>query len=198
MRAHGFERPAGQTRLIPVGIKSAHASMFLRSVGVSVNQATMGHRRVGDPELAAVEQIAFTVLRRCRAQRRHVRTGVGLGDREAADFFTGDERRNKFFLLLFAAKLQQRQCRTDLHVDGNPHGAVGPRNLFGDQHHGEKAETVAAVRFRNHRAVETQLAHLFYQVRTKILFLIILGGARRDLLLGKLARQVAHRDELFR
>ena len=52
---------------------------------------------------------------------------------------------NTLFFLFLRAELEERQSRTDLHVDRHPHGAVRSGDFFGDQHHGEKAESVSAV-----------------------------------------------------
>ena len=99
--------------------------------------------------------------------------------------------------MLLTAELQKRQRRADLHVDRHPHGAVNPRDFFRNEYHGEKAETVAAVFFRNDTAEESQFAHFEQQVFAKVMLLVILGGGGRDLFFRKLARQVADRDQFF-
>jgi hypothetical protein len=84
-RAQGLDRLAGQTRLIPVGIKCRHAAVLLRTIGVRIDETALAHGCVGDKNLAAVEQIAIAVSFRDHPHTGHVRPGIGLGNCEATD-----------------------------------------------------------------------------------------------------------------
>src|SRR4029077_3916457 len=90
------------------------------------------------------------------SNRRNIRSGVRLCDSETTDELTAQQRRDPFFLLLLTAELQERQRRAHLHVDRHTNGAVNPRDFLRNEHHGEKAEAVSAVFFRNDTAEESQ------------------------------------------
>jgi hypothetical protein len=87
MRAEFVEIAAGHTRLIQVNVECRHAAMFLRPVGVREDDARVGHRGVGDPDLVAVDNIVLTVAPGGGFHRRHVRACIGFGDGEQTDRF---------------------------------------------------------------------------------------------------------------
>ena len=100
--------------------------------------------------------------------------------------------------MFLTAELKESHSGAGLHVEVNSDGAMDARDLFGDQRVREKAEAVAAVLFGNQAAEETQLAHLCDEVFAKTVCFVIFGRCRRDLFLGKLAREVPDGRQLFR
>src|SRR5215472_8532007 len=106
--------------------------MLLRTVGVSIDETTLGYRRVSDKYFIAVEQITIAISFRHRPHAGDVGPGIGLGNREAADLLAGNQRRNKLLSLFLRAEPQDRNRGPDLHVDCHAHSAVDPRDLFSD------------------------------------------------------------------
>ena len=74
---------------------------------------------VGDVGLLAVHHPAAVDRRGARAQRRDVRAGVGLGDRERPDPLAADRRHEVALLVLLAAELPDRR-RRDVDVRADP------------------------------------------------------------------------------
>jgi hypothetical protein len=71
------------------------------------------------------------------------------------------------------------------------------RDLLGNQREREKTEAIAAAVFGNRRAVKTERAHLGDEVSAESVLAVVGGGGRRDFLCCEIAREVAHRDQLF-
>jgi len=85
------------------------------------------------------------------------------------------------------AEIHQRARRAHLHIDGDAHGAVDARNLFGDDHQRNPAGVGAAVFFRHHAAEKSQLTHLAHQVLTEAVRAVVCIHGGSDFLLRKLA-----------
>ena len=73
--------------------------------GVGQQAAPVGLHAVGDPHLAAVDDVVAAIAARRGLHRRHVAAAAGLADAQAGDHVAGDRRRQE---LACAA----RRCRS--------------------------------------------------------------------------------------
>ena len=93
--------------------------------GVGEQADPVGLRAVGDPHLAAVDDVVVAVGARVGLDRGDVGAGAGLGDADAGDRIAGDRGREKFAAQLVAAEPRQRRRRhVGLHADRHRHAAA--------------------------------------------------------------------------
>jgi len=81
-----------------------YAFLALGRIGVYIDQGRVGNASIGDPRLRAVQYVRVAPAYGPCLQRRRVRAGLRLGEREAADFFSAREGQQESLLLLFVAK----------------------------------------------------------------------------------------------
>ena len=144
----------------------------------------VGDRRIGDPHLGAGEHVAALHLLRPRAHAARVRTGVWLGQAEAADPFARGEPGQVLLALLLRAVGVDRvhhEARLDRH--GRAVAAVDALDRAGDQAVADVAEAGAAIFRRDGRAEQAELAHLGEDLAVEPLIEIGRGDARLQLLL---------------
>src|SRR5260221_4701386 len=151
-------------------------------VGLGVDHEDVGIRAVGDPHLAAVQdELAFAIFG-AGFHRDDIRAGTGLGHRERADPFAGDELRQVFALLGFGSvPADLVDAQIGVRAVGQAHRSRGPADfLHRDDmcritHHG------AAVRLFHGDAEKSERAQLPPQIGGELVRAVDLGGARGDL-----------------
>ncbi|MNR31451.1 hypothetical protein D3C85_1489630 [compost metagenome] len=70
----------GDARQMTIDDKNTHATLARCRVGACQHERQVGHRRVVNPQLRAVEQPAVLGANRRGADTGHIRTGFSLGD----------------------------------------------------------------------------------------------------------------------
>ena len=147
---------------------------------------------------APVRLIAVGDLLGAGHHRAGIGAVVGFGEAEAADEFAGRELGQIFAALRFAAVgIDRVHDEGGLHRHHRAVAGIDPLDFAGDQAVGDVAEAGAAVFLRDGRAEKAELAHL--EDHGRIVFLLAISGdhARKQFLLGVIARGVAHHPLLF-
>ena len=144
--------------------------------------------RVGNENLAAVEQVVVALVDRGRLRAARIRAGVGLGQAERADLFALCQRDQVFLLLLLGAE-RENWPRAERHMGGqdNARAAVYARKLFNGDRVAQHIQPGAAVFFRIGQPHIAELAHLFYRFRGESVFFVHEESLRLDLALRKSA-----------
>src|SRR5438552_423214 len=124
------------------------------------HQRPLAASAVGDEDLAAVDDELIAETARGGGDSGHVRTCVGLRDRERGDLLALDSRDQPAPLLLLGAEAKhRRRGHLGLHGDGHAQPtAPGPRHFLGKDHRAEVVAALAAVFGRVAQAQKTQLA----------------------------------------
>ena len=151
---------------------------------------------VGGPGLLAVEHplVGRLVVARPRAQRRHVRAGVGLGDAERADLRLVDGAvalRHPLAELLGRAGGEDPGDGERRAHDRHPDPGVAPEQLLVDDRQ-QQAGLVGVELRQRLEAVEADLGRLLDQRPGRLLALVPLRGGGPDDLLGESVDPVAH------
>ena len=95
------------------------------SRGVGEQAHPVGLGAVGDPHLAAVDDVVVAVLARRGLDRGDVGAGADLGHADAGDVVAGDRGREELLAQLLGAEAGQRRRRhVGLHADRHRHAAA--------------------------------------------------------------------------
>ena len=152
--------------------------------GVGEQAHPIGLRAVGDPHLAAVDDVVVAVGARIGLDRGDVGSGAGLGNADAGDRIAGDGGREEFAAQRVRAEAGERRGRhVGLHADRHRHAAAADgAELLGHHHRVGIVEPLAAVLRRLGEAEETEPAELLEQfVGGKSLRLLPFVDERIDL-----------------
>ena len=101
--------------------------------GAGEHDVKIGDAPVGDPGLFAVEHIGVAVLVGGAVERRHVRSGVRLGEGERRDRLAGRGARQVGALLLLGAVEGDRARAQALHGEGEISEAGMARQRLADE-----------------------------------------------------------------
>jgi len=150
-------------------------------IGLGIDDQGVGIRAVGDPHLAAIEDVVIALAVGAQSHRHHVGTGTRLTHGQGADVFAGDELGQVLLLLLgtaVAADLIDAQVRM---------GAVrkadrSRRTAYFLHRHdmGEIAHMRPAILLFNGDPEQAEIAHLRPQVERKLVAAVDFGRARRN------------------
>jgi hypothetical protein len=143
--ALGLHRHADQ-RLVAV----------LRPVaGVGEQADPVGLDAVGDPHLAAVDDVIVAIGARMGFDRRHVRSGARLGDTDARHRIARYRRGQEFAANFVGSEPRQRRRRhVGLHADRHRHAAAADRaKLLG---HHQRVAVIQPLAAKFHRLVEAE------------------------------------------
>jgi hypothetical protein len=143
-----------------------HAAEAALAAGAGQQGHEVGLRAVGDPHLAAVDDVVVAIGHGAGANGGHVAAGVRFADADGADQVPGDGRGQEAAFEVVAAELGQGGGG-HVGVDGDAHrhgGAVGPAQLF--QQHGAVpvVHAAAAISLRVVQAQQAEVAHLLEHV----------------------------------
>ena len=166
-----------------VGVRDREHEIPAAVVGVR-----LGHARVRDPELGAVDDVVVALLHGARLDRSHVGARARL--RDAIRALDGCLAHAAEVLLLnrVAACENHRHLRQGICLDGcaNARAAVGELLVDDAGFHG--VQTNAAERFGNVRVHQTHLPGLIEELVWKLHGPVELSRLRNDTLLCKLPR----------
>ncbi len=126
------------------------------------------------------------------AHRHHVGSGAGLRHRQRADMLAGDQLRQIAALLrLVAVPAELIDAQIGMRAVGQADRRGSARHLLHRHAMREIAETGAAPLLFDGNAEKPERAELWPQLARKGIGAVDLVGARRDLVLGKIAHGVA-------
>ena len=143
--ALGLHRHADQ-RLVAV---------LRRIAGIGKQADPVGLYAVGDPHLAAIDDIIVAVGARVGLDRRDVRSGARLGDADARHRIARYGGGQEFAAHLVRSKPRQRRRRhVGLHADRHRHAAAADRaELLG---HHQRVTVIQSLPAKFHRLVEAE------------------------------------------
>ena len=143
--------------------------------------------------LAPVRRKAARHFLGARHHRARIGAVIGLGQAEAAEQFAGRHLRQIFAALrLGAIGIDRLHGERGLHRHRRAEAGIDPLELARDQPVADIAETGAAVFLGDGRAQQPERAHLAKNRRVGLAVAIGGDDARKQLLLGIVARGVAH------
>ena len=169
-----------------------------RAVGLAVDDQRIGVGTVGDPHLAAVQDVGPVPVVGAEPHPDDVRARARLAHRERADVLARDQLRQVGAPLRFgavAADLVHAQVR--VRAVRQPDRRRRAADLLHRDDVREVAEPGAAVLLLDGDAEEAERAHLRPEVHRERVRPVDLRGARRDLGRGEVAHRAAeHGDRL--
>ena len=158
-------------------------------IGLGIDHERLGLRSVGDPHLAAVEDVSVALLLGAGLHRDDVGAGAGLGHRERADVLAGDQLGQIFaFLRVVAVPADLIDAQVRMRPVGEADRAGRARDLLHRDAMLEIAEPGAAPLLLDRDPVHAELAELRPQIARERVGTVDLVGARRDLV----GREAAH------
>src|SRR5260221_968439 len=160
-------------------------------VGLHQDEDDAGAEPVGHPHLLAVElPFAVIALLGGRLDPLHVRTDLGLREREGGADLAGRHLRQEVVLLLVGAELHQQVGTDEVGVDDTGDRDPAARELFDDHRVGGHVEPHAAVLLGDRHPEQAELLHLLDdRLREGVLVVVVLGVGD-DLLVGELANHL--------
>src|SRR5262249_38794796 len=127
-------------------------------IGVDVHDCRIGCATVRDPGFGSIENVLVAALHSLGLQRRSVGTGLRLGKRKTADFFSARERNEKPFLFFVGAvAVKGIAVKRVLSRENDGSGSTASRNFFDDDRVGNVIEAGAAFGFGERHAGEAEL-----------------------------------------
>src|SRR5690606_11705026 len=161
-------------------------------VGLGIDHQGVGIRAVGDPHLAAVEEVAVALLFGAQLHADDIGACTGFAHGQGANVFAADQL-GQIALLLFFRAVAMNLVHTEvgMRTVGQPHRGAGAGDFFHGDHVRQVAHIGTAVFFAHSDAEHAQFAELAPQVHGELVAGVDLGGARRDLRLRELADGVA-------
>ena len=163
-------------------------------IGLGIDHQRVGDRAVGDPHLAAVDDVAVALLLGAGRHRHHVGAGVRLRHRQRADMLAGNQLRQIFPLLrLVAVAADLVDAEIGMRAVGQADRRRRARDFLDRDAVLEIAEPGAAIFLLDGNAVQAERADLRPEVAGKLIALVDLGGARRDLVAGEILHGFADR-----
>jgi hypothetical protein len=180
---------------IEEGGDAARAELGL---GLGVDHQGVGVGAVGDPHLAAVEQVVAALVLGLELHADDVAAGAGLAHGQRAHMLAADQLGQVLLLLrLGAVALDLVDAQVAVRAVAQADRGAGAADLLHRDHVRQVAHVGAAVLLGHGDAQHAQLAHLAPQVHRELVAAVDLGRARRDLGLGKVAHRVAQRVDVF-
>mmetsp|Transcript_26227 Transcript_26227/g.61964 ORF Transcript_26227/g.61964 Transcript_26227/m.61964 type:complete len:421 (+) Transcript_26227:5135-6397(+) len=178
--------------------EGGHTPRAQLRLGLGVDDEGVGVRSVSDPHLAAVEDVVAALVLGAQLHADDVRAGAGFAHRQRADMLAADQLGQVFGALrVIAVALDLVHAQVAVRAVGQAHRRAGAADLLHRHHVGQVAHVGAAVLLGDGDAQHAQLAHLAPQIHRELVAAVDLGGAWRDLGLGKGAHRVAQSVDVF-
>src|SRR6516164_3643619 len=123
---------------------------------------------VGDPQLAAVEDVSVALSVGAQSHRDDIRAGAGLTHRQCADMLAGDQLWQILALLSFGAVAADLiDAKIGMRTIREPDRSRPPAQLFHRDAMGEIAHAGAAIFFLNGDPVQSERTHFGPQLDWK-------------------------------
>ena len=156
-----------------------------------------GFFAVGDPELAAIENVVAAFEFGFGLQSESVGAGTGFAQ-GVGSAGIGGHARQIALLLFFGAPAQQGVVdQRVLHVHDDAGGGIHARHFFDCENRLEEFPAAAAVLLGNLDAHQSKLKELVNQVFIEDAFFVHFFHQRADFFFGKLADVVAEKNFVF-
>ena len=152
-------------------------------------QPEVGVRPVADPGLRAVDDVVIAVEHGLRRDRRHVGSGLRLGQGIGAELFAAEHARQPGRALVVGAEACQRGRRQRVHGDVDADAHPGGRDLLEHLQVDLVRLSAAALLLRERQREQPGLAEQREHVARELRVGLGLGGPRRELLGRDLADQ---------
>ena len=186
----------GETQALHAAFQHEAAQHALVVLGP--DHGDIGDRRIGDPGLGAVEDVAAIDLLRARAHGGGIGPRIGFREAEAAHPFAGAQLRQVFLaLLLGPVGVDGEHHQRGLHREGRAVAGIDALDLARHQPVGHVGDAGAAIALER-GAEETHLAELVHDLAVEGLVAEGLQHAGLQLLLAELARRIADQALVFR
>ena len=177
------DRHAGR---VPVHEESADAPVSGLRIGLGEDHEHLRERRVRDPDLAAVENVAIAFLHGTGLDASDVGARSRLGERvgtelprlQAAERLALELRRAGHMEHVGEDRVEPERARDP---------STGPAQFLGDQRRLQRTPTAAAERYRHRHVHQTDLARLLEHAHRKARLPVALRGHRLNLLARELA-----------
>ena len=178
-----------ETGRVAIHEECTDASVCPLGIGLREYHEHFRQRRIGDPHLAAVDDVAIAAAHRARLDRRHVRARAWLGHRVRSELAPQQPAEGLALLDLRPGHVEHvRKDRIEPKRPGDP--GAGPGQFFGDQRKLQRAPTAAAELGGDRHVHQAHLARLVEHLSGKARFLVAGRRQRQDLLARKLPRRV--------
>ena len=153
-------------------------------IGLGVHHQRIGIRPVGDPHLAAVQNVVVAALLRPRPHPHHVRSGAALAHRQRAHELAADQLGQEApLLLLVAVPIDLIDAQIAVRPIRQPHAGARPADLLERHAMLEIPHRRAAILLAGSDAEHAERTHLAPEVGGEIVGPIDVGGARGDLVM---------------
>ena len=167
-------------------------------LALGVHHQRVGIWPVGDPHLAAIEQVVATLVFGLELHAEHVAAGARLAHGQCADVLTADEPGQVLLALLGrAVSLNLVHTQVAVGTIAQANRGAGARDFFHGNHVRQVTHVGAAVFFAHCDAQQAQRAHFAPQVHGELVASVNLGSAGGDLGLGKIPHRVAQGVDLL-
>ena len=174
-----------------------HAARAHLRVGLGVDDHRVGVAAVGDPHLAAVEQVMIAAALGLQCHADDVGPGAGLAHRQRADVLAADQLRQVFPLLRLAAvAVDLIDAQVRVRAVAQADCGAGAADFFHRHHVSQVAQPGAAVRLADGKAHHAELAELAPQVGRELVVAVDVGGAWCDLVLREVAHGIAQQGDV--
>ena len=175
--------------------KSADATVFVIDLGP--DDGHVGEGSAGDPHFFAVQDVVAAIFFGAGAHAAGVGTEVGLGEAEAAEFFSCGHLRQPFiFLLVGTEGVDGIHAQRGLHADEAAHAGVAALGFLHDQAILDIVHAGATVALDG-GAVKAKLAHGTDQFFGEAAFAIAFLNDGDEVILNKLAGGIADQALVF-
>ena len=178
--------------------KSSHTARAKLGFGLGIDHQRVGVRPIGDPHLAAIEQVITAFVFGLQLHADDIRTGPRLAHRQRTDMLAADQLGQVFLLLRLAAvALELVDAEVRVRAIGQADRSRSATDFFHRDHVRQIAHIGPAIFLGDGNAEHPELAHLAPQVHRELVARVDLGRARRDLLLRKMLHCIAQCVDLF-
>ena len=161
--------------------EGSHTACAQLGLGLGVHHQSVSIRAVGDPHLAAVEQVIATLVFGLQLHADHVRAGTRFTHGQSAHMFTTDELGQVLLLLGFVAvAVDLVHAEITVSTVGQPHRSAGPRDFLHSHHVGQIAHRCAAVLLGYGNAEHTQVTHAAPEIHGELVGPINFCCTRRN------------------
>ncbi len=149
---------------------------------------------VGAELLGSIQDVPVAHASRPRLHRQRVGAGVRLGEAEPSEdqlVRIGELRQPSLFLLFGSAGADARDGQSHrLYADAD--AGAAPAELLVEDELGQEVQALAAIFLREETGgAQAELVRLLDDLVRKLLGLVVVGGHRPHLPLGKLVRELA-------
>ena len=159
-----------------------------RGIRLREHERVLGDRRVGDPVLLPVQDVAAAVPPGVRQHGCDVRAGGRLGQPEARELLPARLRNEIAPLLLFARVAEEAQrVEPDVDRDERPKGGLATLDLLAREGLRDEVHAGAAVLLGNDDPQQPELGHAFDHGHVQVVVDVVLDRVREHAFVHELA-----------